>query len=340
LHGRVVGVVNTPANGSTRPSASRTSTPGPSPSSATTRASSIVTPRAAIAVRENGKGEPRYGVLEISTPTEIDRDSNTVLMSKPVYTPRFAQAEPLEAGRLAAIVREVLPDGQPLVVSLDRLLPYLEQQKLEQRAVQVSLDPPLIFHSTRPATLLGFYGAPEFRPVGDSGLQAAVNTPATVLLDAAADGPAYYLLLGESWLTTRSLRDGPWTQPAAMPAPRLGIRSAEDAKDRSTASAARAGSRRSCASASPSSACPVAAASPASPARTPASATRSTSAATTASPARSFKSVTPTRVSSARVACARRRARPRPTSRRIWAASSGPSISTTSTRPASWVSPR
>ena len=174
--------------------------------------------RAAIAVRENGKGEPRYGVLEISTPTEIDRDSNTVLMSKPVYTPRFAQAEPLEAGRLAAIVREVLPDGQPLVVSLDRLLPYLEQQKLEQRAVQVSLDPPLIFHSTRPATLLGFYGAPEFRPVGDSGLQAAVNTPATVLLDAAADGPAYYLLLGESWLTTRSLRDGPWTQPAAMPA--------------------------------------------------------------------------------------------------------------------------
>jgi len=114
--------------------------------------------------------------------------------------------------------RLLLPDGQPLVVSLDRLLPYLEQQKLEQRAVQVSLDPPLIFHSTRPATLLGFYGAPEFRPVGDSGLQAAVNTPATVLLDAAADGPAYYLLLGESWLTTRSLRDGPWTQPAAMPA--------------------------------------------------------------------------------------------------------------------------
>lgn len=173
--------------------------------------------RAAIAVTEKQGASPRYGVLEGEAATEVDKDSRTVLLRDLKLTPRFAQATPEEAARLAAVVGEALPAQQSLIVSLDRLLPALDAKQVEQREVQVNLDPPLIFHSPRPATLLGFYGAPEFKPVGDSGLQAAINTAATVLLDPAG-GPAYYLLLGESWLTTHSLRDGPWTQPAAMPA--------------------------------------------------------------------------------------------------------------------------
>lgn len=172
--------------------------------------------RAAVAVSDKPSATPRYGVLAVEATTEVDKDSGSVLLRDMKSELRFPDASADENKRLTTLVREALPPQRSLVVALDRLLPYLDAQQVEQREVQVSLDPPQIFYSTRPATLLGFFGPPEFKPVADSGLLAAANTDATVLLDPD-DGNRYYLRLGDTWLSTPDLQRGPWAQPVNLP---------------------------------------------------------------------------------------------------------------------------
>ena len=77
---------------------------------------------------------------------------------------------------------------------------------------------PAVVVRDRPAELIPFEGDPGFEPIEGTQLQFAVNTPADVFLDGAAQN-AWYLLVSGRWFTAASGK-GPWTwvAPDKLPA--------------------------------------------------------------------------------------------------------------------------
>ncbi len=175
--------------------------------------------RCAIGVLDKGAKEERFGVLEVAARTTVNESTREVGAPPLDRLVRFANLPAGEEQRLAKIVDELLPRRQTTIVSLDRVLAYLEPgQQPVQPPVPVNLQPPKIFFSSRPAILLMFLGQPEFKPVsaGRSDLMFAVNANWDVLSDTA--GQRCYLLDGSTWLTAADPVRGPWVATKKLPA--------------------------------------------------------------------------------------------------------------------------
>ena len=175
--------------------------------------------RCAIGVLDKGAKEERFGVLEVAARTTVNESTREVVAQPLDRQVRFANLPAGEEQRLRAIVDELLPRRQTTIVSLDRVLAYLEPgQQPVQPPVPVNLQPPKIFFSSRPAILLMFLGQPEFKPVsaGRSDLMFAVNANWDVLSDTA--GQRCYLLDGSTWLTAADPVRGPWVVARTLPA--------------------------------------------------------------------------------------------------------------------------
>ncbi len=174
--------------------------------------------RSAISVKESGAKDERFGVLEVEARTIVNDRAREVTAQPVRREIRFANLPDSEEARLRNVVNDLLPQRQTMVVSLDRVLAYLEPgQQPVQKAVEVNLQPPRIFFSSRPAILLLFLGEPEFKPVasGSSDLMFAVNANWDLLYDTA--GQNYYLLNGATWLTAKDPVKGPWSAVKKLP---------------------------------------------------------------------------------------------------------------------------
>jgi len=178
---------------------------------------SKLTFRSAVAVTKPREKEEKYGVLAVEARTDTDFQGRSVLMHDFQITDvRFPNLPEQEAVALERIVRDTLPKDRKVIVSLDRALAYVEQDPAQQRAVEVNLEPPAIFHSGKPAVLMVFIGKPEFVPVKDTALMTAVNTNWDLFLDTKSN--QYFLLNGESWLASPDPMKGPWTAAKTLPA--------------------------------------------------------------------------------------------------------------------------
>jgi hypothetical protein len=172
--------------------------------------------RCAIAVTPHGAQAETFGVADYTADTIVDHESRTVTAVNPVRELRFPNLPDADADRLRAVVDEVVPLRQSLTISLDRMLAYLDTGKGGPKEVTVNLDPPKIFYSAKPAILVIFLGQPEFKPVTEgSPLLFGVNTNWTVFYESAAS--QYYLLNGDSWLTTGDVVAGPWSRAPHLP---------------------------------------------------------------------------------------------------------------------------
>ena len=121
--------------------------------------------------------------------------------------------------RLAEFTRSIqaLAPEKPVQVSLDELLAQTPSATLpENVTTPVKTNAPVIITKFHPSLLLAFDGKPVFRRVADSGLEAAVNTPATLLRSESGDGSLYLLTNEGMWLTAPSL-EGPWKASLAQP---------------------------------------------------------------------------------------------------------------------------
>lgn len=178
---------------------------------------SLLTFRSAVAVTPRGDKKEKYGVIVVDMKTETDHQARMVVLSDPqVLEVRFPNLPEAEATALERTVRSALPKSRRLVVSLDRVLAYIEKAPSEQRAVEVNLDPPKIYYSNKPAIMVMFQGQPQLKPVTkDSQLLFAVNTNWDVFFDTATS--RYYLLNGESWITTDDPLQGVWTPAQELP---------------------------------------------------------------------------------------------------------------------------
>jgi hypothetical protein len=173
--------------------------------------------RCAISVKGVSK-EERFGVAEVQAETVTDPDARTVAIVSPQRTVRFNNLSEPEQARLRETIDELYPPHQITTLALERVLAYLElKDEKPQRQVQVNLAPPKIFASSRPAILVIFMGAPQFRPVetNRTDLEFAINTNWDLLYDTASRH--FYLLHGEGWLTASDLLQGPWTAARTLP---------------------------------------------------------------------------------------------------------------------------
>ncbi|MFB3789290.1 MAG: hypothetical protein ACE15F_23270 [bacterium] len=172
--------------------------------------------KAAAAVALQKDQEPFFGVLSLKASTYTDHDARTVLIKEPERDIRFPNLDTEKSAQCKALVLEVLPNRQSITVALDRLMAYMDDTENLQKETEVNLDPPQLFYSDRAAILVIFLGEPKFKPIPGSRLMFAINTNWDVIFDT--QGSQYYLLNGESWLTTSDLAKGKWTAVKRLPA--------------------------------------------------------------------------------------------------------------------------
>ncbi len=171
--------------------------------------------RAAVSIARQG-GAPVLGTVEITARTSTDFATRTVTLTEPrLVASHFPSLDTARAAQLEARIRAALPGIAFRRVPLDTILLSLRNSAEVPNDPAVNNEPPVIFYSARPASLMVFDGDPVLAPIAGSTLSLAVNTNWEVFHDPAGDG-AWYLLNNESWFTASSAT-GPWSQAASLP---------------------------------------------------------------------------------------------------------------------------
>ena len=99
-------------------------------------------------------------------------------------------------------------------VPLDMVLLSLHDHETGAPQVALNVEPPRIFSSARPASLLVFDGPPVLAPIKGTTLSTAVNTNWRVFHDSASH--TWYMLNGGAWLSAPDA-SGPWWVAAKLP---------------------------------------------------------------------------------------------------------------------------
>lgn len=173
--------------------------------------------RCAIAVQTASDKKEIYGILEVNADTIVNRDARTVTAFNGRRHVRFPNLPDSNQAEMVKLVNNLLPPSRPLVISLDRLLAYMEKSHVASRPINVNLDPPKILYRAEPAILIIFLGPPQFKPVEPgSKLLFALNTNWDVFFDSTTG--RYYLLHVDHWLEAADPVKGPWTLAGVLPA--------------------------------------------------------------------------------------------------------------------------
>jgi hypothetical protein len=171
--------------------------------------------RIALALTPQGAKEPIFGVARIEADTQTDTENHTVYLYNIQLTTVHFPIEDSRAEQIEAAARELFV--QPaIVISLDRLLAGLQLGQSGVRETKVSLEPPKVLYSNKPAILVMVDGKPVLLDIETTGLQQVLNTNWDLIFDKSAS--QYYLLDKDTWLTAPQTLEGPWSVPKALPA--------------------------------------------------------------------------------------------------------------------------
>jgi hypothetical protein len=175
-----------------------------------------LTARAAVAITPRDAKAPIFGTIELIFATTTDLATNTVTLTEPkLLETHFPSLDTEHATQLDARIRQVLATIPPKHIPLDSILLGLEAPPQATAPVAVMNDPPVIFHSARPASLVVFDGDPVMVPAGESGLKYAVNTNWNVFFDPA--GPGTWFLLNDGLWMAAPAAPGPYKPIAKLP---------------------------------------------------------------------------------------------------------------------------
>jgi hypothetical protein len=173
-----------------------------------------LTARAAVSITPAGAKTPFYGTIEMSVATDVDLGTRSVILTgTKLLSAQFPTLDAARLDQIEARIREVMATLPPKHIPLDTILLSLKEQP-HVSEVAVKNDPPKIFFSSKPASLVVFDGEPVLAPIAGTTLSFAVNTNWDVFKDA--DG-TWYMLHGASWLSAPEA-NGPWSPVATLPA--------------------------------------------------------------------------------------------------------------------------
>jgi hypothetical protein len=155
----------------------------------------ILTTREAIAITRPGEKTPVIGTTEIAFSTQTDAAGNVILSDPQLRASHFPALDTDQATRIEQQIKAALPDIHARPVPLQSVLLSLKDHA-KPDTVAVNNDPPTIFYSAKPASLVVFDGEPVLAPIGTTGLSSAVNTN----WDVFTDGQGWYLLNNGAWM--------------------------------------------------------------------------------------------------------------------------------------------
>jgi hypothetical protein len=156
-----------------------------------------LTARAALAIEKPGSTQPIVGTVEVAFDTQVDTATRTVSLSAPqLLETHFPALDTQQATQLQTRLAEALPDIATRQLPLAAVLGSLKQPPTIKN-VPLNNDPPVIFHSQVPASLVVFDGDPVMAPVGTSGISFAINTNWPVFEDKSG---TWYLLDNGLWM--------------------------------------------------------------------------------------------------------------------------------------------
>ncbi|HXU43563.1 MAG TPA: carbohydrate-binding family V/XII [Burkholderiales bacterium] len=182
-------------------------------------ADNVLSARAAVAVAKPGEKDPRYGVIELTARTSIDKAADIAMLSAlRVTKTTFPGATQQETESYLATLRAaVTRQSWPVSVQALQSNLAITQARAGQKALPVKNDPPKILFSTRPAMLVLINGEPVLREVKDAqGLARIVNTTAAIFRESSSS--SYYLWALGRWWQAGAL-DGEWKAGPLLLAP-------------------------------------------------------------------------------------------------------------------------
>jgi hypothetical protein len=172
-----------------------------------------LTARAALAIVRAGTADPIVGTVEVAFDTQVDMTTRTVSLANPqLLSTHFPALDTAQATQLQARIATALPEIATRQLPLAAVLGSLKTPP-EVKNVALNNDPPVIFHSQGPASLVVFDGDPVLAPIGTSGIGFAVNTNWQVFSE---QGGAWYLLNNGLWLTAPAAT-GPYKPTTTLP---------------------------------------------------------------------------------------------------------------------------
>ena len=166
--------------------------------------------RAAVSVQRPGEKEPRYGVIEISARTDVDKGADLVTITSPRITKSsFPGATEQQAAQILGIIRGALTRSSwPVSAQALQANLAVTEARAAQKTQPVKNDPPQILFRTSPSLLVLVDGEPALRPAQDGGtLMRVINTTAA-LFQEPSSGTFYLWALGR-WFEAKAL-DGEW----------------------------------------------------------------------------------------------------------------------------------
>ena len=170
--------------------------------------------RVAIGITPTGADAPVMGSFDVAFATQTDLATRSVTLADGRLTSsRFPSADTAQALRFEERIKAALAAMGPKRYPLDTVLMSLPPPTAPAE-VAVKNDPPRIFVSARPASLVVFDGEPVLAPVAGTSLSFAVNTNWDVFFDSGTR--AWYLLNSGGWLAAPAIT-GPWAPVASLP---------------------------------------------------------------------------------------------------------------------------
>jgi hypothetical protein len=171
-----------------------------------------LTARAAVSITPPGAPAPILGTIELTLATRTDAATDNVYFSDPhLVSSHFPTLDTAQAAHVEEQIRNGLPDIQTQPVPLQSVLLSLKDQA-QPAGVPLENQPPEIFSSDKPASLVIFDGEPVLAPVGQTGLSFAVNTN----WDVFSDGKDWYLLNNGLWMSAKAY-GGPYQPITSLP---------------------------------------------------------------------------------------------------------------------------
>ena len=175
-----------------------------------------LTGRCATSWQPKAGGETVFGVFWFDARVLVDKDARTMQVEKLIVTKvRYPNVTPEKEKRVAGVIEAEVPKWD-ITGSLDEVQASVAVTQQELKSEKgLSAAPPKIFWATDPAVLLVYDGEPIVRPLEQTGLVRAVNTPMFVVGDPSAK--KVFLAGGGFWYEAPDAK-GPWT-PNATPTP-------------------------------------------------------------------------------------------------------------------------
>ncbi|HEY2573051.1 MAG TPA: hypothetical protein VGH65_03245, partial [Verrucomicrobiaceae bacterium] len=173
--------------------------------------------RFAIGIKLKGGAQPLYGSFAAHADALANAETRTVtLFNFSASDVQFPDA-PDKIAELTRIINALAPE-KPVKVPMDDLLAGVPSDDVVTKATvttETKNKAPKVMVRFDDTVLVAFDGKPVFRSIPGTGLQAAVNTPAT-LLRPENGGPLYLLTNEGLWLQATGW-NGPWKAATSLP---------------------------------------------------------------------------------------------------------------------------